>query len=191
MFHVLGEAEVEHLDLAFVSDKDVRRLDVAMHDAAAVSSIESVGNLDGVFHQSRHFDRLSADLLIKRLAFEQLHGHELLAVVISDLVDGADVPMAQSRGSARLTQEAFQRLRLTLEFFRKEFEGDMAAEIDVFGFVHHAHATATKAADHPVMRYGLAFHYFSNASLMVSGVSFSTVTLRVTGEYPSSLSSTS
>ena len=42
MFDVLGEAEVEHLDLAFVGHKNVCGLDIAVDDASAVSGIKRV-----------------------------------------------------------------------------------------------------------------------------------------------------
>ena len=43
----LGQTEVEDLGTATRSNKDVRRLDVAMNDSFAMSGIERVGNLNG------------------------------------------------------------------------------------------------------------------------------------------------
>jgi hypothetical protein len=201
---MLGQAEVEHLHLSCIGDEDVGGLDVTVDDAALVGGVERIGDLDAVFHQGREFDRLSADLLIQRLAFEQLHGHELLAVVVADLVNGADVAMVQGRSSSCFALKSLERLGFVLKIFREEFEGDVTAEVDVLSFVDNAHPAAAEAADDAVVRYGLAFQdgprkqkayvrcvnalpsmskgHFCKVSVMTSGVSFSTVILRVTGE---------
>ena len=42
----LGQTEVEHLCLPGAGHEDVRRLDVAVHDAAGVRAVERVGDLD-------------------------------------------------------------------------------------------------------------------------------------------------
>jgi hypothetical protein len=45
--HVLRQTEVENLGVPSLRDENVGRLDVAMNDAFAVSSIERIDNLDG------------------------------------------------------------------------------------------------------------------------------------------------
>src|SRR4051812_24266199 len=154
---MLGEAEVEHLHLALVGHEDIRRLDVAMDDAAAVGGVEGIGDLDAVLRQGRVLDRLPADLLVERLAFEQFHGDELLAVVVADFIDGADVAVVQRGCGASLALEALERLRITLEFAVEEFERDVAAEVDVLSFIYDAHAAAAEPTKDAVMRDVLTF----------------------------------
>ena len=48
--------------------------------------------------------------ILQRLALEQLHHHELLAVVLADVVERADVRMVQDRDDARFALEALDRL---------------------------------------------------------------------------------
>ena len=51
-----------------------------------------------------------------------------LTVVLTDVVDGADVGMIQCRSSLSLALKTFQRLRVMRDIFRQELEGDEAAE---------------------------------------------------------------
>src|SRR5690348_2305248 len=61
------------------------------------------------------------------------------------------------RGSgAGLTAKAFERVGVADQFVREEFEGDEAAEIDIFGFVDHSHAAAADFLNDPIVGDGLA-----------------------------------
>ena len=51
---------------------------------------------------------MAVDLLIQALAFQQLHGDEVLAVALFNGVDGADVGMVQAGSSSRLLFEAIE-----------------------------------------------------------------------------------
>ena len=53
---------------------------------------------------------------------------KLLAVVLADVVDRADVRMVQRRGDARLAPEAFERLGVRGQLARQELERDLTAE---------------------------------------------------------------
>ena len=44
---LLGQAEVQDLDLSRLGDKDIGRLDVAMDDSFGMSGVQAVGDLDG------------------------------------------------------------------------------------------------------------------------------------------------
>ncbi len=97
-------------------------------------------------------ERPACDLVLEGLAVEQLHHDVRTAVFFADVVDRADVGMIQRGRGLRLAPEAFERLRVAGQIFRKEFQGDEAAEIGVFRFVNHAHAAATEFFDHAVAR---------------------------------------
>ena len=81
-----------------------------------------------------------------------------MAFVFADFVNGADVGMVERRRSTRLAPEAFKRLGILGDAGRKKFEGDKAAESDVFGLIDDTHATATQLFDHAVMGDGFAEH---------------------------------
>jgi hypothetical protein len=109
--HALGselrQVEIEDLDLAAARYKNIRWLDVAMNDAFRVRGIERVGNLNPQVEHLVECERLLADAVLQRLAFEQLHGDEgdCFAAIIAiihyvDFIDGADVGVIQRRGRA-------------------------------------------------------------------------------------------
>ena len=44
--HQLGQAEIQHLGLPALGQKDIRRLEVAMNDSGVVGRFQRVGDLD-------------------------------------------------------------------------------------------------------------------------------------------------
>src|SRR5208282_3355842 len=101
---------------------------------------------------------LVVDPLFERLAFQQLHGDEVASAVFANLVDGADVRMVQSGGRARFALKTFQRKRIFFRLGRQELECDVAAKVDVLGFVNNAHPSAAQLGKDTVVRDGLADH---------------------------------
>ena len=89
-------------------------------------------------------------------AVEKFHGDEGLALLIVDLVNGADVGMVESRGRLGFALEAAQGLRIFGDIVGQELEGDEAAEFEVFGLVDDTHAATAEFFDDAVMRDGLA-----------------------------------
>jgi len=123
-----------------------------VHDALGVGRVEGIGNLYAPFQQLVDRDRMPGDPRRERRALQQLHGDEVPALVLVDVVDGADVGMVQRRSRARLALESLQRLRVLLHLFRQELQRYAAAQARVLGFIHHAHAATTQPLQHPIMR---------------------------------------
>ena len=87
-----GEAEVGDADLAAAVEHDVRRLEIAMDDAALVRGGESGADLPRDLE--RAIFREAADAAEQRreiLAVHVLHRQERVAVDLADVVDAADV----------------------------------------------------------------------------------------------------
>ncbi len=114
-----------------------------MDDAFGVSRSQSVRNLDAQIEHQADVDRSAADAMFQRLAFQQFHGDERLPVRLADIVDGADVRVIESGRSAGFSLKAVQRLTVPGHFGWEEFEGDVAAEAGILGFVDHTHSAAT------------------------------------------------
>src|SRR5947207_1313843 len=105
------QSKIEDLRPSASSNKDVRRLNVAMDDSLAMCGIERI----------RHLNRDVQNLIVrqgplqqslsKRLSFQKLHGDERLALVLVDLVNCADIFVVERRSCARLHAKALQRAR--------------------------------------------------------------------------------
>jgi hypothetical protein len=67
-------------------------------------------------------------------------------------VDRADVRVVQRGRSLGLPLETAEGLHVVGKFVGKEFQGDVATELQVFCLVHHAHAPTTDLAKYAVMR---------------------------------------
>ena len=89
---VAGEAHVHDLGPAVGSDDDVRRLDVAVDDAALGSVAQSGGNLDHVANALGRRDRTApVDQLPEVLALDELEGDEVEPLILAAEVDAGDV----------------------------------------------------------------------------------------------------
>src|SRR5579864_5421229 len=96
--------------------------------------------------------------LLQRGSFQKLHRDERLAVVLTDLVNGANAGMVQSGSGLRFALKTAERLRVFSNIIRKKFESDKTAEAGVFSFVDDAHAAATELLQNTVMSNDLIGH---------------------------------
>ena len=101
------------------------------------------------------FQRASGDLVLEGHAVQELHDQEGAAVVLADVVDGADVGMIQGGGRFGFAAETLQGLMILGEIVGEEFESDEAPETGVLGFVDDTHPAAAEFLHDPVMRDGL------------------------------------
>src|SRR5579864_2955418 len=97
--------------------------------------------------------------MLEGYAIEILHHDEGLAILLVDLVNGADVGMVEGGGGLGFTAEAAQNLRVFRDLVRQELQGDEAVELGVDGFVDDAHASAAQSFDDAIVRDGLADHW--------------------------------
>ena len=150
----LGQAEVKNLRRPALHEKNVGRLDVAVHDAFGVRSFQPVGELNSDVKKLRDLDGLLRDAPLQRLSLEQLHGDKRTPFKFLDIVNRADVGMIQRGSRACFTPESLDGLRILGNIFGKEFQRNIAAEPRVLGFVDDAHAAAAKFFEHGVMGDG-------------------------------------
>ena len=138
------DAEVGDHRLALV-DEDVLRLDVAMDDVARVRVVERRRDLprdgDGVVDREI---ALAVEPVAERLALEEGHDVEQLAVGVARVEQRDDVRMAEPRGDLDLAQEALGPDGVG-ELGLEELDGDLATVAQVVGEIDGRHPAA---ADH-------------------------------------------
>ncbi len=138
----LGQAEIQDLRVLALGHKNIRRLNVAMDDSLGVGRVERVGDLDAQRKQRVQFHGTVADDVFQRRAVEVLHDDEGLAVLLANVVDGADIWMVERRCGPGLAAEALERLPVLGHILRKELQGDEAVKAGVLSLVDDSHATA-------------------------------------------------
>src|ERR1700691_2690666 len=130
-----------------------------MNDALGMQRFQRFRNLYSYVEDRVHFEGLAAlHPLFKALAFQLLHDDEGMAIVVLDVVDGADVRMVQAGRRSRLALEAVQRLAVADHAVRNELQGHMPAEAQVLGLTNYAHASATDFPDNAIVGDRLADH---------------------------------
>src|ERR1035437_6398314 len=80
---VLGQPKIQQLGITSAGYKNVRWLKVAMNNGPFVRRFESIGGLQSQIETRFQRQRMSSDLSLKRLALQQFHGDEILAVLFS------------------------------------------------------------------------------------------------------------
>ena len=91
-------------------------------------------------------------------AFQELHHDVGLALLLTDIVNGADVGMVQGRGGLSFPLETSQGLRIARHLIWEELQGDEAVQAGVFGLIDDAHPPAPELPDNFVVRDRLADH---------------------------------
>src|SRR5438876_4344705 len=104
-----GQPEVQNLGVPPVDYKDIRRLNVTVDDTLGVRSVESIGDLNSKWEHRLQFHWTVADHVLERCAIQEFHGDERLSILLTDVVNGANVRMIQRGCGASLTPKAFQR----------------------------------------------------------------------------------
>ena len=113
--------------MSALGDKNVGGLDVAVNDSFGVRGIQGISNLNPKFQELFDFERLARDALPEGLALQQFHHDVGLAMLLTNLMNRADVGMIQRRGSTGFTLESFQGLPVFRQFFGEKLERDEAA----------------------------------------------------------------
>ncbi len=144
--------------MSSLGDKNIRRLNVSMHNPFGVRCIKGLRNLHGERQDQLSVHRPVRNTVLQRDAVQKFHGDEYIAMLIVNFVDGTNVRMIERRGSSRLAPETLQSLRILGHSVGQEFERHETPELRIFSLVDDAHAPAAELLDNAVMRDGLPYH---------------------------------
>jgi len=92
-----------------------------VNNAFDVRGIQRIGHFAGNIQQSIEFQPLTVGQVLQCLPIQKFHGNERLAVLLTDVINGANVRMVQSRSRLRFPLEACQRLRVFGDIFWEKF----------------------------------------------------------------------
>ena len=76
-----------------------------MDDAIGMSSLQCVGDLDGIVDSILEIEWTILQLILERLTFDILHDDELLTFVLLNVIDHTDIGMFDSRGCFGFLEE--------------------------------------------------------------------------------------
>src|SRR5216684_1310875 len=102
----LGQAKVEDFDRSAARYHDICGLDVAVNNPGAVSSFQARCDLTKNAERFRQRQCSSFESLFEALALVERHRDEQLAVLLTELVNRADVRMVEGAGGPRFAQES-------------------------------------------------------------------------------------
>ena len=134
-----GQAEVEELG-AGLGEHDVARFQVAVEHGLAMRLRQGVSHLDGIAQELIQRERTFREAGGERLAFQVLHHQEVDAVLVADVVKGADMRVVQAGDGAGFALEALAKFRVGGQVGRQNLDGDGAVEARVFRAIDLAHA---------------------------------------------------
>ena len=122
-----------------------------MHHALAVDFVQCVGNLDAVLKRLIHWQSALHQAVGQRLTFDVLHDDEVDPIVLTDVVERADVRMIQLRDRSGLTLEPLSSPGVFCEMLGQHLDGHRPAEAGVLGLVDFTHAASPDAGDESVV----------------------------------------
>ena len=152
------EAEVGDLHVVLLVDQDVRRLDVAVHDALAVGVVERHAALEN--DPDRAVDRqqvLEAAVALERAAGEVLHHHIGLVGLDRGVVDTDDVGVVEAAGHHALGLQQLDQAAVPLRLVARlvveahVLERHRLGVVRGLGEIDHRGRAATDLLDDPVL----------------------------------------
>ncbi len=142
----LGEAEIGEVDVLSPAPRGhehVRRLDVAMYEAALVRRVERGRHLGNDAGRPRRVElALRRDERAQVGPVHESHGDVEDAVSIAGCEHRNHVRMVERRRQSRLPHEAVAERQVVRQAARDHLEGNRSAQGDLHGAVHDAHAAA-------------------------------------------------
>jgi hypothetical protein len=92
------------------------------------------------------------EMLTQGLAFDQLGGDIVLAVYLTDLINGQNVGVIECGSCLGFLNKTIQLVCVLAEFFVEKFDSDFAVQFCVLGQVHLTHPARADFGDDAVVQ---------------------------------------
>src|SRR5580693_3301337 len=117
-----------------------------------MSGIQSVGNLCAKIENLVDSQRLLLNSVFERRTVQVFHGDESAALLVADIVDGANIGMIQGGSRLRFALKTGQGLEILGHIIGQEFQRYKSVKASVLSSKHHTHATATDFFEDAIVR---------------------------------------
>ena len=134
-----GQPEVKHLNQTGLFDDDVRRLQVAVNDPHGMSVRKRFRNLDRVSESNIRGQSTGLDRLVERRPSDELHDHEVRAVLGTNVVDHTDIWMLQRADGLGFLRKPRPHVRVRTQVSGKNLDRDFSLEPRVARPIHLSH----------------------------------------------------
>ena len=148
------QPEIHDLDPAARRQEHVRRLQIAVDDAALVGVRDGADDLHRDVERPLARRALGRDQLAERLTLDVLHHDKGPVAVLGDFVDRADVRMVEGRGRTRLRENARRPLSIVLGVY--ELDRDRPLQAAVERQIDRAHASCPEEVLYLVLPHTVA-----------------------------------
>ncbi len=140
------DAEVRHVDVPSRVEKQVCRLDVAMHDFRGVRVVQRVGGLREPLHRLRSWRCAVLPELVREAPARHVFEHDVRPLLpLARLVSRDDARMhPEPARERRFPGEPLAHDRVAGELLRQDLDRDVPAEHGIPGEEHRAHPAATE-----------------------------------------------
>ena len=138
-FERLGQAEIEHLDLAVRRDLDVGRLQIAVDDPRSCAASSPSASGSAMRSASAIGNRTPREADRQILAFDEFHDERTTAAGFLEPVDRRDRRMTERGQDLRLPLKSGHAVVVIREGVGQDLDGDVAIEARVRGAVDLAH----------------------------------------------------
>jgi len=126
--------------------EDVAGLKIAVDNALAMSVVQTVGNLNGIFQSCSQRQPSPGQTGFQRFSVDEFHYQEMCSVLLANVMQRADTRMVQAADDLRLAFKALEPLRIGGQLFWKNLYCDFAVQAGVRRTIHFAHTTGTEQA---------------------------------------------
>ena len=113
---------------------------IAVNDPASMCLVERAGDFNAVLQDLIEWQGADAQAVLERLAIEVLHDQIVEPVLTPDVVEHADMRVAETGNGARFPFEPLPAGRIVRDVRRHHLDRDVAVEPTVPGAIDRAHA---------------------------------------------------
>ena len=134
-----GQAEVQQLG-AGGGQHDIAGLEIAVHNAGAVSFLQRIANLYAALQRLLQWKRPLLQAEVQALALDVLHHQVVGSILASHIMQHANVGMIERGNRACFPLEALLGLEVGRKMRRQDFDRYSALQAGVASAIHFAHA---------------------------------------------------